>query len=320
MVDFILLVLGFVLLVYGADRLVDGASSLAKLFNIPNIVIGLTIVAFGTSSPELVVNVLASIEGSSDLVLGNVVGSSIFNVLGTLGLAALIYPLRVKTNTTWIEIPLSLLSAVVMLTMANDVFLDGADHSMIGRVEGLGLLFFFVIFMVYNLSLVKKNPEESDVSIPYLSRPKSLAFILGGLIGLVAGGNLIVDSASELARGFGISERVIALTIVSIGTSAPELATSIAAVRKRNVDIAIGNVVGSNIFNAFLILGVSATISPIRVNADSNFDLLVNVLAGLMLFTFIFTGRKRQLERWEGVLLLMVYLFYLIALIFWQKS
>ena len=320
MLNLVLLVLGFVLLVQGANWLVDGASSLAKRFNIPNIVIGLTIVALGTSSPELVVNALASMEGRSDMVLGNVVGSNIFNILGTLGLAAMIYPLTVKTNTTWIEIPLSLLSAVVVLTMANDVFLDGAESSMIGRVEGIGLLFFFMIFMVYNLSLMKKDPGQSDVRVAYLSRPRSLAYILGGVVGLVVGGNLIVDSASELARGFGISERVIALTIVSIGTSAPELATSIAAVRKKNVDIAIGNVVGSNLFNVFLILGISATINPVQVNANSNFDLLVNVLASVLLFLFVFTGRKRQLERWEGLLFLLFYLFYLLALIFWQGS
>ena len=320
MLNIVLLALGFVLLVYGANGLVDGASSLAKRFNIPDIVIGLTIVALGTSSPELVVNVLASINDRSDIVLGNIVGSNIFNILGTLGLAAIIYPLTVKTNTTWIEVPLCLLSAVVMLTMANDMFLDGAESSMVSRVEGIGLLFFFIIFLVYNLSLMRKNPEESDVSVTYLSRPRSLAYILGGLIGLIVGGNLIVDSASEIARGFGVSERVIALTIVSIGTSAPELATSIAAVRKKNVDIAIGNVVGSNIFNVFLVLGVSATVNPVNVNANSNFDLLANVLASFLLFLFIFIGRKRQLERWEGFLFLSFYLIYLLALIFWQTG
>jgi len=320
MLNIVLLVLGFVLLIYGANWLVDGATSLAKMYNIPNIVIGLTIVAFGTSSPELVVNVLASVNGQSDIVLGNILGSNIFNVMGILGLSAIIYPLTVKTNTTWIEIPLALLSALVMLTMANDMFLDGAESSMIGRVEGLGLLFFFIIFMVYNLGLMKKNPEQSDVSITYLSRPKSLLYILGGMVGLVVGGNLIVESASELARGFGISERIIALTIVSIGTSAPELATSITAVRKKNVDIAIGNVVGSNIFNTFLVLGIAAIVNPVQVNVNSNFDLLTNVLASFLLFLFLFTGRKRQLERWEGLLLLLLYLLYLLALIFWQTG
>lgn len=315
--NILFLVLGFVLLIYGANGLVDGASSLAKRYNIPNIVIGLTIVAFGTSSPELVVNVMASVNDQSDITLGNILGSNIFNVLVILGMSAIIYPLSVKSNTTWIEIPLSLLAALVVLTMANDMFLDGTATSVISRTEGIGLLFFFIIFMVYNLILMKKNTFESQVTIKYYSRPKSLLYILFGLVGLVLGAKLIVDSASDIARTFGISERIIGLTIVSMGTSAPELATSMAAAYKKNVDLAIGNIVGSNIFNIFFSLGISAVVNPVNVNVNSNFDLLVNVGAGLLLFIFIFTGRKRQLERWEGTLLLLLYLLYMIFLILW---
>lgn len=315
MLNMLLLLLGFVLLVKGANWLVDGASSLARMYNIPNIVIGLTIVALGTSSPELVVNLIAAANGQSDLVLGNIVGSNIFNIMGTLAVASIIFPLTVKSNTTWIEVPLCLLSALVMFVMANDVILDGTEVSVISRVEGICLLAFFVIFLVYNLSLVKKNPEEGEASIKYFSRPKSLLFILLGFAGLVVGGELIVGSATELARGFGISERVIALTIVSIGTSAPELATSVAAVRKGNVDIAIGNIVGSNIFNVFLILGASAVVNPIQVNVSSNLDLLLNVGASLLLFAFIFLGKRRQLERIEGVILGVLYLIYLFTLL-----
>jgi cation:H+ antiporter len=317
MLDILLLIAGFVLLIYGANWLVDGASALAKRFNIPNIVIGLTIVAFGTSSPELVVNVFASVNQQSDIVLGNIVGSNIFNVLATLGVAAMVYPLTVKSNTTWIEIPLSLLSAVVLLVVANDVFLDGSATSVISRADGIVLLFFFVIFMVYNIRLLKNNRVESQIDIKKLSVPKTILFIVGGLGGLIIGGRLIVDSASELARAMGISERIIGLTIVSIGTSAPELATSVVAAMKKNVDIAIGNIVGSNIFNAFLILGVSAIIYPVSIHGNSNYDLLVNVGAGVLLFVFVLTGGKRKLESWKGLIFAILYVLYLLSLIFY---
>ncbi len=317
MLNILLLILGFALLIYGANALVDGASSLAKTYNIPNIVIGLTIVAFGTSSPELVVNVMASANEQSDIALGNILGSNIFNVLAILGLSAIVYPLSIKSNTTWIEIPLSLLSALVVLTMANDIFLDGSQTSVISRTEGIGLIFFFIIFMVYNLSLMKNNPFESPLNIKYLTRPKSFLYILFGLMGLILGGKLIVESASDIARAYGISERIIGLTIVSIGTSAPELATALAAAYKKNVDLAIGNIVGSNIFNIFLVLGISSVVNPVKVNINSNFDLLVNVGAGLLLFIFVFTGRKRQLERWEGILLFLLYILYLTFLLMW---
>lgn len=317
MLNILLLLLGFVILVYGANWLVDGASSLAKHFNIPNIVIGLTIVAFGTSSPELVVNVFASVNHQSAIVLGNIVGSNIFNILATLGVCAIIYPLTVKSNTTWIEIPLALLSAVIVLVIANDAFLDGSTTSVISRIDGIILIFFFIIFMVYNIRLMNNDQSESQVSVKEFSVSKSILFIVGGLAGLVFGGRFIVDSASELARAMGISERIIGLTIVSIGTSAPELATSVSATMKKNVDIAIGNIVGSNIFNVFLVLGVSAIVYPVSVPESSNYDLFVNVLASLLLFIFIFTGGKRKLEKWEGSIFVALYVLYLLSLIFY---
>ncbi|WP_194973977.1 calcium/sodium antiporter [Aquiflexum lacus] len=313
----ILLVLGFVLLVFGAEKLVDAASALAANFGIPNIVIGLTIVAFGTSAPEMVVNIFAAVSGSSEMVMGNVLGSNIFNVLGILGISALIYPLTVKSNTTWIEIPLSLLAAVLIWVLANDMLLDFQVGNLISRSDGLVLILFFVIFLVYNIT-VAKNSQETDeaVEIPQgYTTTKSIFWILVGLAGLILGGKLIVDNAVELAQLFGMSERIIGLTIVSIGTSLPELATSVAAVRKKKVDIAIGNVVGSNIFNTFLILGLSSIITPVQVNQASNLDILTNILAGLLLFMFIFTGKGRALERWEGGLLLALYIGYLLVLV-----
>lgn len=316
MLNALLLIIGFVLLILGADKLVDGASALARKYNIPNIVIGLTIVAFGTSAPELVVNVFAAVSGNTEMMLGNVLGSNIFNVLGILGICAVIAPLAVKRNTTWIEIPLAFLAAIVVLVIANDVFLDKSAANITTRSEGVMLLFFFVIFLVYNLQVAKSGRATEDIETKELPMSKSLLFIVFGLTGLIVGGRLIVTSAVEIAQLMGISERIIALTIVSIGTSLPELATSVVAVRKGNTDIAIGNVVGSNIFNIFFIFGVSTVIAPSIISPNSQIDILVNILAGFLLFLFIFTGKGRKLERWEGILFLLMYVSYLVFLIY----
>ncbi len=313
--DILLLLVGFVALIYGANALVDAASSLAARWGVPSIVIGLTIVAFGTSAPELVVNVFAAVSGSTDMVLGNVLGSNIFNVLGILGISALIYPLTVKSNTTWIEIPLSLLAAICVFVVASDVVLDGATNNLLSRSEGIVLLLFFLIFLVYNLMVAKSGGAEEEMETKNFSVGKGILFIVLGLGGLILGGRLIVTSAVSIAEVIGLSERVIGLTVVSIGTSLPELATSVIAVRKKNVDIAIGNVVGSNIFNIFLILGVSGSIVPLEINPASFFDILVNILTGLLLFIFVFTGRGRKVERWEGAVFVIGYVAYVTYLI-----
>ena len=311
----LILLAGFVALIYGANLLVDSASALAKRLKVPNIVIGLTIVSFGTSSPELIVSVMASVQGDTQIALGNVVGSNIFNVLGILGISALIYPLSVKSNTTWIEIPLSLLAAVILLVMANDQLIDRDGASAVTRTDGIILLFFFVIFMVYNAQLVKKGEISEEMEIRAYAPGKAVLLIIAGLVLLIIGGRAIVYSAVEIAQLLGLSERIIALTIISVGTSLPELATSAIAARKKNVDIAIGNIVGSNIFNIFLILGVSATINPVPLQAGGNFDMGVNLLAGLLLFLFIFTGRRHSIDRWEGGLFLALYVGYVVALV-----
>lgn len=315
MLDIILLLAGFVLLIFGADKLVEGASALAKRFGIPNIVIGLTIVAFGTSAPEFVVNFFASINNNTDMVLGNVLGSNIFNVLGILGVCAIIYPLKVKSGTTWIEIPLSFLSAILLLVISSDIWLDGTTINIIGRSEGFVLLSFFIIFLVYNLQIAKADNEPEIVQTQNFTITKSILFVVGGLIGLIVGGRLIVTGAVNIATMFGISERIIGLTIVSIGTSLPELATSLVAVRKKKVDIAIGNVVGSNIFNVFFILGTSTVINSVPVLDNSIIDILTNIGASFLLFIFLFTGKGRRLERWEGVILVSLYVAYMIFLL-----
>lgn len=312
----VLLLIGFVVLIYGADKLVDAASGLAANFGIPNIVIGLTVVAFGTSAPELVVNVFAAASGSSEMVMGNVLGSNIFNVLGILGISAIVYPLAVKSNTTWIEIPLSFLAALVVLVIANDFLFNEGATNLISFGDGIILLLFFSVFLVYNI-IVSKQPGgvAESMEISKFSTGSAILWIVIGLAGLVLGGKLIVDNAVSLAVEFGLSQRLIGLTIVSIGTSLPELATSIAAVRKKKVDIAIGNVVGSNIFNIFFVLGISSLVNPVAIAEPNFIDIYMNILAGLLLFLFLFTGKGRKLERWEGGIFLGLYVVYLTALI-----
>lgn len=310
MLSVALLILGFLPLLYGANILVDGGSALARRLNVPPIVIGLTIVAFGTSAPELVVNLFAAGSGTASLALGNVVGSNIFNILVVLGVASLFAPLAVKHHTTWSEIPLTILAALAMLVAASDTFLDGGA-SIISRTDGLLLLGFFAIFMAYTIHVSLSEDAQEESSIADMTLGRAVLFILIGLGLLILGGKLIVDGAVEAARMLGFSERVIGLTVVAMGTSLPELATSVIAARKKNVDIAIGNVVGSNLFNSFFILGISGTLRPLPVGGGASFDLFVNLGASTLLFVFLFTGRGRQLERWEGILLLVGYAGYL---------
>jgi len=314
-VSIAMIVGGFVLLVYGANRLVDGASALARRFHVSGIIIGLTIVALGTSTPELVINLIAASGHNTEIVLGNVVGSNIMNVLVILGVASLIYPLTVQTNTTWIEIPLSLLAAAVVLVMGSDVFLNQASRNIIDRSEGLVLLGFFAIFVGYTLHLLKNEDQEQESQAPDWPVRRSLLFILLGLVLSVAGGRLIVTGAVDIARDIGVTERMIGLTIIAMGTSLPELATSIVAVRKKQADLAIGNIVGSNIFNLFFILGLSAVISPIPVATGGFLDFGILILSGMLLFVFVFTGKGRKLNSWEGLLFLLLYIFYLAVLV-----
>jgi cation:H+ antiporter len=311
MINILFLLAGFFPLIYGANFLVDSASSIAKKFKIPNIVIGLTIVAFGTSSPELIVNVFGAISGKSEMVLGNVIGSNIFNILMILGISSIIYPIAVKKDTVKIEIPLCILSSLIVILLANDRIIDGMVFSMITRIDGILLLLFFVIFMIYNFQLMKKEKTDEEIEIKEYTTSKSIIFLLLGFALLVLGGRMIVVFGIKFAQSIGISERIIALTIVSIGTSLPELATSAVAAKKRNIDIAIGNIVGSNLFNIFLILGISAFINPITLSGMINFDMIVNIIASILLLIFVFTGKGRKIERWEGVIFVFLYLTYL---------
>jgi len=321
-ISILLLLAGFILLIYGADKLVEGGSGIAKKYQIPEIVIGLTIVAFGTSAPELAINLVAALRGSTEIVLGNVLGSNIFNVLLILGVSAIVTPLSVKKNTVRFEIPFSLVAAVMVLYVAADqVFNVGRDQ--IDFKDGSLLLFCFALFLRYNFYLAKTNPDELQVVARVYPVWKSVALIIFGLAGLIFGGRLIVNNAIVIAEFLGLSERVIALTIVSIGTSLPELATSLVAVRKKEVDIAIGNVVGSNIFNIFLVLGASALAKNTYVPGESFVDISINIVAGIFLLGFVFRGKDknagpwegRKLDRREGIVFTLMYVFYIMYLL-----
>ncbi|KKP33107.1 MAG: sodium:proton exchanger [Candidatus Staskawiczbacteria bacterium RIFOXYB2_FULL_32_9] len=314
---YILFVIGFFFLIKGADLLVDGASSVAKKFGISALVIGLTIVSFGTSMPELIVNIFASINGNTDIAIGNILGSNIANILLILGVSAIIYPLAVKKGTAWKEIPFSFLAVIVLAIMANDVFLDKTSYSAITRIDGFILLSFFIIFMYYIFSISKTGANETQEKEPKIYSPlKSTLMIIAGLIGLTFGGKWIVDGAVAFASSFGVSQALIGLTVVAVGTSLPELATSAVAAYKKNVDIAVGNVVGSNIFNIFWILGVSAIIKPLPFSSIMMIDVFMTVFATTALFAFLFIGKKHILERWQGVCFILFYIIYIIYLIF----
>lgn len=298
------------LLVYGANRLVDGASALARRFRVSSMVIGLTIVALGTSTPELVVNVIAATGQNTGIVLGNILGSNLLNILMILGISAMIYPLLVRSNTTWVEIPLCLLAALVVFVMGSDVFLNGGSANVLSRSDGLVLLAFFAIFMGYTLHMLRTETYTEEPEMKDHSKVKAALLIVLGLALSIAGGKLIVTGAVDMARMMGLSERVIALTIVALGTSLPELATSVIAVRKKHADLAIGNVVGSNIFNTFLVLGISAVIHPVTIPAGGVLDFWVNIGASLLLFLFVFTGKGRRISRLEGLLFVLIYIVY----------
>lgn len=312
----VLIAIGITILIMGAEALVKGASAVASRFDISPLVIGLTIVAFGTSMPELTVNLYAAATGATDIAIGNVVGSNIANILLVLGAAAMVTRLSVKSSTVRWEIPLALLASLLVFTMGHDILLDGGAADVLTRTDGLALLGFFVIFLFYVVALVRAEPGSVEAEVaPALPVWKSALYILAGLTGLVIGGRVLVDQAVVLAELAGLSEAVIGLTVVAVGTSLPELATSVVAAMRKQVDIAVGNVVGSNIFNIFWILGVTATIAPLPVPASFTTDALMVVGATLLLFGALFVGTKGHLDRWQGALMILVYVGYVATLL-----
>ncbi len=314
--DILLLLGGLVLILLGANGLTDGAASVAKRFNIPPIVIGLTIVAFGTSTPELSVSISSALKGSADISIGNAVGSNIFNTLMIVGCTALVAPIMITRNTLRKEIPLCILSSVALFFCANDILLNKDTENVISITDGLLLLCFFVIFIGYTFAIAKQgNGNSQEEEIKQLSIGKSTVYILAGLVGLVLGGQWFVEGASNIARELGVSESVIGLTLVAGGTSLPELATSIVAALKKNPEIAIGNVVGSNLFNIFFVLGCSASITPLHLTGITNFDLLTLIASGLLLWLFGIFFAKRTITRPEGAIMVLCYVAYTTVLI-----
>ena len=308
LVDIILLVVGFIVLIKGADLFVDGASNVALNFKVSKMLIGLTIVAFGTSAPEFAVSVKGLLSNSGDIVLGNVIGSNILNILLILGVSAIIHPLVVKNNTVKKELPITLLITSLFAVLLSDNIFDKKLTNSFTRGDGIVLILFFLVFIYYLITLMRNKVEdEKDKEVMPLF--KAIMFTLVGLISIIIGSNFVVDSASALAKAIGISERIISLTIIALGTSLPELVTSITATKKGEYDIAIGNVVGSNIFNIGIVIGLPvALLGGIGTIAFSYIDLIVMIATALMLF--VFSRNDYKISRREGICFLLVFIVY----------
>lgn len=304
--DYLLIIVGFGVLIAGAHYLVDGASGLAKRFNVPNLVIGLTVVAFGTSAPELVVNLVAALNpATADLALTNIIGSNMINTYVILGVAAIIFPIASQRSSRIFDIPLSIFAPFLVLAM---VFFD----SQVDRYDGIILLVIFGLFMLW---IIRKTIKDPATVIEEDYKPMKIwlasIFVIGGLLGLVGGAQLIVPSATRIAESWGVSQSIIGLTIVALGTSLPELATSAVAAFKKNSDIALGNVIGSNIFNIFLVLGVSATISPLPAYSNMSNDLIFTTIASILVLLFCIFNKHKSISRTAGIVLLLIYSVYL---------
>ena len=316
-VNILLIALGFVLLVKGADFLVDGASGVAKRFHIPEIIIGLTIVSIGTSMPELFVSITSAIDGYSDMAIGNVIGSNLCNLLLILGISASINPIIFKKETKLIEIPICLGVSIVFLILAN-------IGNSISRIDAIILIALFIGFICYTIMMAKKGEDFDDISEEEKQRSAeegkkrkiivNIIYIIIGIIALKIGGDLVVEHSEKIAKMFNVSDKIIGLTIVAIGTSLPELVTSVTAALKKNSDIAIGNIIGSNIFNMLLIIGAAAAISPMNYNTSYNLQMGILIVATIVLGIFPYTDRKDEMTISNGITYLMLYALYMAML------
>ncbi|MFA6511653.1 MAG: calcium/sodium antiporter [Patescibacteria group bacterium] len=305
------IIIGLAVLIVGAEVLVRGASSIARRFGLSPLMVGLTIVAFGTSAPELIVNLFASIGGNTDIAISNILGSNIVNILMILGIAALITPLAVQRSTTWKEIPFALLAGFLVFVMGSDHLFDGIPNDALTRTDGVALIGIFFIFLYYTVGIAKVE-KNTDDGIRIYRTPIAIIMTLGGIFLLFIGGKVLVDNAVELANLLGVAESIIGLTVVAIGTSLPELATSVVAALHKQDDIAVGNVVGSNIFNVFWILGLSSVIRPLPFSGDAQGDAVVAIVATLLLFLAMFTGRRHTIDRWQGGAFLALYVAFIV--------
>lgn len=313
----LLIISGLVLLKQGADWFIKGSSGLARMFNVSELTIGLTIVAIGTSSPELFVNSFASFKGNYDIVMGNIIGSNIFNLFIILSIVGIVRPLKVQSSTAWREIPFSLLALLILFILVNDSLVFRKEASQLGRVDALIMLAFFLLFLYYAFRQLKndkaitvKREQESIIS-----SKKIVLLLIAGMAGLISGGKLVLDNSVKLAIELGLSEKIIGLTIVAAGTSLPELATSLFAIIKKNNDLAVGNIIGSNIFNILFILPVSSIIRPLQFNPAFNLDISFIAFGTLVLFIAMYTGKRKQIDRWEVFVLLICYALYMIYML-----
>lgn len=307
----IIIVFSLWLIIKSADIFVEGAGSVSVKLGMSPFVVGLTIIAIGTSAPEFFINVLAAASGATGLSIGNIIGSNIAGILLGLGIASLVTPLALKGTTVWKEIPFSLMGALLILIFSADIYLNGATQNMLSRSEGMVLLFFFIIFIIYSFGINKTESAEESDAISEYGWNKSTWLILGGLAGLLGGGVLVVDSAVAVASQWGVSQNLIGLTIVAAGTSLPEIVTAIVAARKGLVDMAVGGIVGTIIFNIFFALGATAMVSNLPFTQDNIDDSIFLILVSLLFFISMFIGKRHKLEKWQGVLFILLYISYI---------
>ncbi len=318
MIDVLLLVAGLALILFGANFLVDGASAIAKKFGISEFIIGMTIVGIGTSTPEMVVSFLSAAQGNADIAVGNIIGSNIFNILMILGITALISPVPLTSNNIKKDIPFALLASFVLVAAGSDILLDGALENIISRTEGIMLLALFGVFIAYTIYSSESTDNTQTEETPTIKRKPmwlSIIMVIGGLAGLVIGGEFFVRSASAIAKMLGVSDAVIAITIMAGGTSLPELASCVVAAAKKNTDLALGNVVGSNIANIFLILGGSALIHPLGMSNIGQIDMGMLMISAILLFVTAFSFKRKTIDRIEGVLFILLYIASIVFII-----
>ena len=313
--NILLFVVGFFILVKGAHWLVEGGSSLAKALGISDLLIGLTVVAVGTSLPEMFIDVTAAAQGNTGIVIGDLIGSNITNILLILGIAAVIFPLKIQHNTTWKEIPFTFLAALMVLLLGNDKMIQANGYSQLGRIDGLILLSFLAVYLYYLVSISKNtlrqyNPDDKRAGIL-----KPILYVAAGMVMLFFGARAIVSAAVFIAEKMHVSQTVIGLTVVALGSSLPELTASVVAALKKRPDLALGNIVGSNIANIFLILGICSIVRPLPLRPQDNFAIGVAILASFLLFMSAFVGKRNVIDRWVGMVFILGYLFYLIAVV-----
>lgn len=315
-VQILLLAVGLVLLVKGADFFVDGSSSIAVKLKVPSLIIGLTIVAFGTSAPEAAVSIIAGVKGQNDIAMGNVIGSNLFNLLAVIGICAAIRPINIEKAIIAREYPFSMLAVFALIVLSGDLYLGEGNANVLSRSDGIILLLFFGVFLYSVLSTaldsIKNSPPEENAQ-PKYTIGKAVIFSILGLAGIIGGGQLVVNSATEIAYAFGISEALVALTIVAVGTSLPELVTSVVAAKKGESDMAVGNVVGSNIFNVFFVLASSAAVHPLNISMENIIDLVILIFVMLLVYVFCITSRK--VSRVEGIILVLLYVAYMVYIV-----